>query len=233
MWEPDKADTKERYRRRWLEHGYDSRSLGWNKDCQWVRFEAALEGLREEDFESVIDFGCGFGDLLGYLRMKEWQGHYTGVDIVDELISEAGKRYAHDERAAFVCRDIDTFSPGRAAMAVAIGVFNHRLRQDNLAFVRETLGIMWEATTKVVVCDFLSTSSDLEHRRNDLFYADPRELYELATTYSRRVLIHHAYMPFEFQIKIWHDDSFSTSAPVFSPYQHLAQGQTNWRRTRS
>ena len=233
MWELDKAETQERYRKRWFEYGYDSRSLGWNKDCQWVRFEAALEGLRPEDFDTVIDFGCGFGDLLAFLRMKQWQGKYTGVDIVDELINEAAKRHKHDDRAKFVCLDGNSSLPEKAALAVAIGVFNHRLHQDNLAFVRETLSNLWEATTKVVVCDFLSSSSDVEHRRGDLFYADPRELYELATTYSRRVVIHHAYMPFEFQVKIWHDDSFSASAPVFSPYLHLATAQTNWRRTHS
>jgi SAM-dependent methyltransferase len=234
MWKQDRVETQERFRKRWLQHGYDPRSLGWNKDCQWVRFEAAFEGLRKEDFDSIIDFGCGFGDLLGYLRMKEWQGLYTGVDLVDELIEEAAKRHAHDNRAAFVCRDVEGFlPPAKAAMGVAIGIFNHRLHQDNLAFVRETIGCMWEASTKVVVCDFLSTSSDLDHRRDDLYYADPRQLYELATSYSRRVLIHHAYMPFEFQIKIWHEDSFSTSAPVFGPYAHLAQGQTNWRQGRN
>ena len=101
MWKQDRDETQERYRERWLQHGYDSRSLGWNKDCQWVRFEAAFEGLRKEDFDSIIDFGCGFGDLLGYLRMKEWPGSYTGVDLVDELITEAAKRHELDNRAAF------------------------------------------------------------------------------------------------------------------------------------
>jgi cyclopropane fatty-acyl-phospholipid synthase-like methyltransferase len=232
MWKQDKVETQERYRERWLQYGYDSRSLGWTKDCQWVRFEAAFEGLRKEDFESVIDFGCGFGDLLDFLRVKEWKGTYTGVDLVDELVKEAAKHHALDNCAAFVCRDVEGFlPPTKAAMAVAIGVFNHRLHQDNLTFVRETISSMWEATTKVVVCDFLSTAADMDHRRLDLYYADPRQLYELATHFSRRVSLHHAYMPFEFQVKIWHEDSFSTSAPVFDPYADLAQGQTNWRRT--
>jgi hypothetical protein len=38
------------YRKRWLEYGYDPRTLGWNKDCQWVRFEAAFEGVRPDEY---------------------------------------------------------------------------------------------------------------------------------------------------------------------------------------
>ena len=63
MRDQDIAETQERYRKRWLEYGYDRRKYGWNKDCQWVRFEAAFEGLRPDEFGSVLDVGCGFGDL--------------------------------------------------------------------------------------------------------------------------------------------------------------------------
>ncbi len=233
MWEQDRLETQQRYRSRWLEFGYQPRTLGWNKDCQWVRFEAMLEGLRDEDMGSIIDFGCGFGDLLGYLRGKGWRGRYIGVDLVPELIEAARHLYQGESAAEFVCHDLQTFAPPVACdMAVAIGVFNHRLHQDNLAFVRDAIARMWQLTAKVVVCDFLSTSSDPDRRQENLFYADPREMYELAAGYSRRVMIHHAYMPFEFQVKIWHDDSFLIPAPVFGPYRSLATGQTHWMERR-
>lgn len=231
MLDRDRNELHERYRKRWEQFGYDSRTLGWNKDCQWVRFDAAFEGLRDQDFKSVLDVGCGFGDLLGYLRSNGWRGRYTGIDVVDELVAEARRRYSSDLTAEFVCGDIAGFhGPHRADLAVAIGVFNHRLNQDNLEFITETIHKMWTATAKVVVCDFLSTSSEVERRDRDLYYADPARLYQLASGYSRRVMIHHAYMPFEFQVKIWHDDSFEQSAPVFAPYARLASAQTEWRK---
>jgi len=45
-------------------------------------------------------------------------------------------------------------------LVVALGVFNHRVEQGNVAFVRETFEAMWKASKNVVVCDFLSTSSE-------------------------------------------------------------------------
>ena len=228
MWRQDRVEAQRRYRERWLQYGYAPQTLGWNKDCQWVRFAAAFEGLCEEDCSSVLDFGCGFGDLLTFLRGKQWRGRYTGVDLVEELMVEGAKRHSSDPLASFVYSDLEDFSSkDKAAMAVAIGIFNHRLHQDNVDFAKNAIRHMWEASTNVVVCDFLSTSSDPDCRRDDLFYADPRQLFEIARSFSRRVMIHHAYMPFEFQIKIWHEDSFSTSTPVFAPYSSLARAQTN------
>lgn len=231
MQQEDQDELRGRYRTRWESYGYDSRTLGWTKDCQWVRFKAAFEGLRQEDFSSVLDIGCGFGDLLGYLRGTGWQGRYRGVDLVEELIQEGRRRYAEDTASEFLCADAGLIDGSQKSdMAVALGIFNHRLRQDNLEYFRETLDTLWRVSSRVVVCDFLSTSSDEKLRREDLFYADPATIYRIASGYSRRLMIHHAYMPFEFQIKIWHDDCFETAAPVFRPYADLALAQTEWRK---
>jgi SAM-dependent methyltransferase len=217
MEDPDLEETRQRYRERWLEDGPDPRTLGWTKGLQDVRFLGAIEGLREEEYTSVLDVGCGFGDFLSFLRARGWAGSYRGVDVVPELIEEAGRRHGTD--GAFECRDSSMGSlPGKSAMALAIGVFNHRLRQNHWAFIEAMFTSMWDATTHVVVLDFLSTSADL--RRPELFYADPRDVFKLGQKYSRRLAIHHAYMPFEFQLKVWHDDAFSVSAPAFSPFLH-------------
>jgi SAM-dependent methyltransferase len=217
--EIDRAETVARYRERWRQHGYGPKTLGWDKGRQRVRFCAALEGLAEEDYASILDVGCGFGDLLDFLRERNWHGQYLGVDIVPELIEEAQKRHA-SERARFSCEDVSANSRTESTtMAVALGVFNHRLVQDNREFVRTVLSRLWECATRVVVLDFLSSAADA--RSDNLFYADPCEVFNLARRFSRRVVIHHGYMPFEFQVKLWHDDAFSVEAPTFSPYRAL------------
>jgi SAM-dependent methyltransferase len=39
--------------------------------------------------ESLLDFGCGTGNLLTGLRRKSWIGEYTGVDISPKAIAVA------------------------------------------------------------------------------------------------------------------------------------------------
>jgi SAM-dependent methyltransferase len=224
MWKQDIADTRERYRKRYEQFGYSPMTLGWNKDCQWVRFKAAFEGLRKEEYFSVLDVGCGFGDLLAYLRIERWRGFYTGIDLVPELLDEARRRYGSVDDVGFECADIaNRKGSDKFDAAIAIGIFNHKLHQNQLEFVNATLNTMWCSSRHVVVCDFLSTASEPARMRDDLFYADPREIYEIASRYSRRLTIHHSYMPFEFQIKLWHDDSYSITKPVFAPYSELTR----------
>jgi SAM-dependent methyltransferase len=231
MLDQDRIAIQDRYRKRWSEFGVDSRTLGWNKDCQWVRFEALIEGIRVEEICSILDVGCGFGDLLGFLRERGWKGQYTGIDLVPEFTDVAQDLHKKDSAARFICGDLPALPAGfKSDLGVAIGIFNHRVEQGNLPFVRETVATMWDLTNALVVCDFLSNAADAERRQDHLYYADPAQMHQVAAEYSRRSMIHHAYMPFEFQLKIWHDDAFEVSAPVFPPYRHLASAQTEWRK---
>ena len=108
-----------------------------------------------------------------------------------------------------------------ADVAVAIGVFNHRLKEDNLEFAERMLHAMWAHSTQVIVADFLSTDAD--RPRPELFHAEPDSVLRMALGYSRRVRLEHSYMPFEFLVAIWHDDSFSAEVPVFDHYlKHIA-----------
>ena len=219
MRDVDAAELRARYLERYREFGVDRRTLGWNKDCQGARFAAAIEQCSADDLRAVLDVGCGFGDLLAFLRQRGWTGSYFGIDLVPELITEARLLHRDDRKAQFEAGDLAAWNADfKPSAAIAIGLFNHRLHQDNLAFASETIDQMWGLASHVVVCDFLSTASDVAARRDDLYYADPSAMLTLGQSYSRRALLHHAYMPFEFMLKIWHDDAFSVARPVFAPY---------------
>ena len=41
---------------------------------------------------TVLDVGCGFADLYGFLKERGWCGRYTGIDIVPGLLSTARER---------------------------------------------------------------------------------------------------------------------------------------------
>jgi hypothetical protein len=64
-----------------------------------------------------------------------------------------------------------------------------------------------------MVLDFLSTTA--EARRDGLHYSDPAEMLSLGLRLSKRVLLDHSYIPFEYTLKVWHDDSFPRDRPVF------------------
>ena len=62
--------------------------------------------------------------------------------------------------------------------------------------------------------DFLSGTA--EERRADLCYWEAGEVLRRGLRLSKRASLEHDYMPFEFLLRLWHDDSFSRDCPVFA-----------------
>jgi cyclopropane fatty-acyl-phospholipid synthase-like methyltransferase len=71
----------------------DARSLRWSeREGQQERFRVLCEvGMR--DGASVLDVGCGFGDLYEYLAQRYRSISYLGIDINPHMIDIARKKY--------------------------------------------------------------------------------------------------------------------------------------------
>jgi trans-aconitate methyltransferase len=86
------AELSETYRRRITTYGFTSRTMFYNSQPQHERklraFADLLTGLPAG--ESLLDVGCGYGELL---RFFEPQGQYLGIDLVREFVLEARRRY--------------------------------------------------------------------------------------------------------------------------------------------
>ena len=77
--------------------------LDWaGPDTQISRFEVLT---RHVDLagKSLLDVGCGLGDLAEFLRRKKIPVQYTGVDVIEEMLARA--RRAHT-RERFLQADI-------------------------------------------------------------------------------------------------------------------------------
>ncbi|WP_214072942.1 class I SAM-dependent methyltransferase [Mucilaginibacter sp. dw_454] len=72
-------------------HGADdSLALGWrDRKSQLVRFDAMMD-IADLNGCTVLDAGCGTGDMFGFLLDKYPDvKSYTGVDFIPEMIEEA------------------------------------------------------------------------------------------------------------------------------------------------
>jgi SAM-dependent methyltransferase len=69
-------------------------ALGWeNQEGQLQRFDL-LSDIGDLNHRSVLDAGCGYGDLRDYLYKKYPQSRYFGVEQMPELLDVAVERYA-------------------------------------------------------------------------------------------------------------------------------------------
>jgi SAM-dependent methyltransferase len=182
-------------------YGATPRGVDWNSArSQEVRFEQLLAVIGGTDSPfSLNDFGCGYGSLLDVLAARWDRFDYRGFDISEAMIAEAQKRHAGDHRASFVSdgRDLRT-----ADFTVASGVFNVRLDQPDEIwhkYVLATIDQLASMSLRGMAFNALTSHSDPDRMRPDLYYADPGELLDYCLRrHSRDVAIRHDYELYEF-----------------------------------
>ncbi len=214
----DRIDVIEKYRAGYEAHGYSPRTLGWDKGRQDIRFEVLLSFF-EVSGKSILDIGCGFGDINRTLFRHCGDAYdYTGLDLVDELTDE-GRRQYPQKNVRFLNADFleypftETFD-----IVLASGIFNHKFASGgNDAFVDSVIEKAWSLCTGGIAFDFLSDKVDYRHEHT--YHSSPERLLGLAYGLSRNVALRNDYMPFEFCLYVGKDDSFEKADAVFSAFK--------------
>lgn len=208
----------DRNKSNFAKYGYSPASLDWNKGKQDIRFSVLTQFLDYQD-SSILDIGCGFGDLLKFLIKDHWIGRYTGVDLVDEFITEAREQHGENPNADFIKADFlsDNFN-ATADFAVASGTFNYNFKKtDNKKFIKHSMEKAFDLSRKGIAFDFLSSKVDYEYEY--AWYSNPSEILEFAYSLSRNVILRNDYMPFEFAVIVFKDDSFDKEDTLFHRYK--------------
>jgi len=214
----DRAGTVEKYRKGFAEYGYSPKTLGWDKGRQDIRFEVLLSFF-EFRGKSILDSGCGFGDLNRVLSRENGGSYqYLGVDLVRELINE-GRRHYPQENIRFLNADFLEF-PFKETfdIVVASGIFNHKFDSgENDLFVERVLKKAWSLSTEGFAFDFLSDKVDF--RYDHTYHNNPERILELAYGLSRNVSLRNDYMPFEFCLYVGKDNGFDRADAVFNTHK--------------
>lgn len=199
---------KQHYIDRFRQFGAQHKAVQYSSQkTQYARFEILSEPIKRHD--SVLDLGCGLGDMLTFLRQKkDFQGSYLGLDFVPDFIKHAKKTFETDSKAEFQIFDIINDSiPENYDVVVLSGVFNN-LMDDNWRFLTSTLKKMFAYTNRLV--SFNSLSTYVDYRDDGLYYVDPLQVVDFCkTNISPLVTLRHDYLikensiPFEFTVYIY------------------------------
>ena len=219
----DRLDYVERYEKRLREFGYSPATLGWGVDGrQEVRFSVLAEFALSMPSSSVLDVGCGFCDLYDFLSSHGWQGHYTGIDIVPGLLEVAQQRHA-----SLDVRELDITDESARLddydFVISSGAFNAALPSDsNVIHIGAALRTMHRHSRHATCVDFLSSYVDFQ--KPGAYHTDPSWALAAAKRLSRRVLLRHDYMPYEFSVFLFRDDNIS-ERKVFQAFEDVLSRQ--------
>lgn len=117
---------------------------------------------------SILDVGCGTGDLAGFLKEKEI-GMYTGIDIVKSVIEKAQQKYPE---YTFITDDfLQHEFEEKFDFVLASGALALTLDTNNYEIFDAWLHKMWSLSNFGIAFNFL-TSKNPEETQDELFLYD-------------------------------------------------------------
>lgn len=151
----------------------DYKILGWESElAQNMRFDALASNLNLNG-KKLLDVGCGLGNLLEFLNKQNIKVDYTGVDILESMITRAGQK---NQGGRFLHTDIfneNPFEPGTFDVVYSSGIFNLKLGNNTL-FLQKALECFFELSCGSIAFNLLHHNSP---DKEDLyFYYSPEEI---------------------------------------------------------
>jgi SAM-dependent methyltransferase len=208
------------YGSRFKQLGDTPEGFHWRDEAtQILRFERLIAHLGELGGSRICDIGCGTGSLHGYLVDCGIDHHYSGYDIVPEMIEAASTKYPDQifERIG----DIGDVSGQFFDHVFCSGVFFIRGESDMISwrdYCFSMIEQMYGICNKSLSFNFLGDWSDW--KQEDLAYFSISELDEICKKLSRFVIVDASYPLFEGTITVQKADSVRKkyAADEFSRY---------------
>jgi trans-aconitate methyltransferase len=186
-----------RYEERLKVFGVSPEALGWGggRERQDLRFRTALEFLKfsSKPVNSILDVGCGFGDLGNWLIGHYPDIAYTGIDINPSLIDLGMGNGVLN----LSTQPLETFEPKSFDLVVANGIFNYRmLNESHENYVEQMLSKLLSVSKVGIAVDFMSTHVEFEHE--NAFHCPQELIVNTIRNFTRRFVIRNDYLDFEF-----------------------------------
>jgi len=187
-------------------YGNTPKGVDWNsKKSQYLRFDNLCKILPNDTNSSfsLLDYGCGYGELVYYLKGKYPNMVYYGYDISEEMIKTANKFFFSNHNIKFLNEINENKSYD---YIIANGIFSVKLQTKNQIWknhILNTIKFINNICNNSFSFNCLTKYSDKELMRNHLYYADPLELFDFCKiNISKHVALFHDYPLYEFSLHI-------------------------------
>ncbi len=178
----------------------DARSLHWSDARnQRIRFDVLL-GIGDIHNKSILDVGCGLGDLYKYLLKRCIEVDYTGIDIMPEFTAHAAARYPEGK---FLTGNIleHNFDNNKIFdYVLASGALSFKI-QNHQAYYFSCIKKMFDLATIGVAFNMLNRATHIDDA--DFAAYDPSSVAGFCKTFCDRVEIVTDYLPQDFTIYMY------------------------------
>ncbi|NFN86292.1 class I SAM-dependent methyltransferase [Clostridium sporogenes] len=201
---------KGKYENAFEKNGFSPKAVLWTKEKQQIRFEALISQFDLEN-KSILEFGCGFGDINKILKDNYKSYQYLGVDLIEDFIKTGKKNYG-TSNVKFLCGDfLNKNFDKKFDYVIESGIFNMKLKNmDNYYFIEESIEKAFELCNEAIAFNFLTERVNFKDK--DFYYINPEKVLEIAYRYSKKIVLKNDYLPFDYTVIIYKDDSYNERA---------------------
>ncbi len=201
------SEIKDFYKQKVQEFGPERpEALSYNsRETQEARFEVLSTLIIDGTSCSILDVGCGVGDLWWYLRQKIGAHFsYTGLDIVPEMILAARQKYPG---VKFICNDFlaaDIEQYDYVLSSGAMTVF-FSTREQQLEYVKKFIAKMYACSRLGCAFNLLDERAQSLYLFDErYFYANPYEILHFCRSICSHAELVEEYLPNDFTLKMSH-----------------------------
>jgi len=179
-------------------YGFDVRALAYgSKQSQLKKFQALFDiGIKNGD--SILDVGCGFGDLYYFIKNKGIDIKYWGIDISSKVVMLANQKFPD---LKIIVGDILEARGENLYDYVLCTGFNCVKTGCNWANVKMAIKRMFELSRKGMA---LSSVSIYRTEKNpNTYYTSPEKLFRYCMGITNKVTMRHDYLPYDFVVYLY------------------------------
>jgi len=186
------------------ESSTDCERVEQSRRTQLMRFEAFLQS-HEITGSSILDLGCGSGDLWQYLQHKNIECNYTGFDLSPEMIHRCRERFPD---VAFDDGDFVEWGKNKAFdYSIAIGIHNIKIENGWEVF-SEVTKVQFELSNVAAHISILTDRYQGFAPHIQAWRAE--DVLSMALEITPYVVLRHDYLPNDFSITMYKEPLIDT-----------------------
>jgi len=174
----------------------DVRSVQWTSSFGQKRRFDILLGVEDVNGSSLLDAGCGLGDLYALLTEKELNIDYTGIDIIPEFIKVAQKNFPETN---FEIKDILEVEE-KYDYVLASGALSFKVANNNEHYKR-VIKKMYEVANKAVAFNMLDNATHVDNGTYAAYH--PKEIAGFCSSFVEHIEVVIDYLPQDFTVYLY------------------------------
>ena len=195
------SKIKERYLASYKKFGVSPKALRFrSRVAQEVRFRNLVADI---DFggKTILDVGCGFGDIVPFISAKAKHFKYTGVDLLPEFIEVARKKYPKHE---FIIRDyFGKPLQEKFDIVLTSGTLNSNVEYP-MDCREKAIKIMFDHAKEAVVFNMAGGyPQPTNKKKKKIWDANSLEILKFCLSLSPKVIFRHHYRMKDFTLIIF------------------------------